>query len=499
MQYSLKKLIFLFTFHFSLFVFHCEAQTTQLWGMTSKGDGPDSCGVIFRIYSDGTGFQDMHVFTKPTGSFPRGNLINVNGQLFGMTDSGGTKNGGVIFKFDPTYNVYTVLYNFDTAKYNLDTLSGKWSSGSLTYIGNNMLYGMANSGGLYKKGVIFSFNISTNQYSVVHHFQGSDGQFPSGSLFFATNTNFPASVGNLFGMTPLGGSDSMGVVFSLNPSTNVFTKMLDFTGTGTASGANPRGSLIQADNGNLYGMTYGGGDSGRGVIFTLNPLNSSFGLTFTFHGINGAFPYNSLYQANNSKLYGFNISNPNGFNTGSLFRQNLTGLHQDVLDFGATDFGRSYSNVIQAQNGLLYSMTYVCGHDTLNAAPDSAGVIFSIDINNSTMTVLHVFNTNNGANPYGDLLEMPLNTGIPELTKQTFTAPVFPDPVNDMATFTINNLKESSYTLKVYNLLGQELISIFGNNKTIEVDIKEMPAGMYFYQIIQSETNSIANGKFIKE
>src|ERR1700722_8719168 len=193
MQYSIKTLIFLFTFHFSLFTFHSFAQTTQLWGMTSKGGGPDSCGVIFRIFSDGSGFQDMYVFTKPTGCYPHGNLINVNGELYGMTDSGGTKNGGVIFRFDPVFNYYSVLYNFDTAKYNLDTLSGKWPSGSLTYVGNNMLYGMANSGGSAKKGVIFSFNLSNNQYSVVHNFQGLDGQFPSGSLFFATDSNYPAS------------------------------------------------------------------------------------------------------------------------------------------------------------------------------------------------------------------------------------------------------------------------------------------------------------------
>jgi len=482
---------------------NCFAQIFQLWGMTFKG-GADTSGVIFRIFNDGTGFQDMHTFSKATGNYPKGNLINVNGELYGMTDSGGTKNGGVIFQFDPNYNIYTVLYNFDTIKYNLDTLSGKWPSGSLTYAGNNILYGLANSGGLYKKGVIFMFNLSTNQYSVVHHFGGLDGQFPSGSLYLGTNTNYPNSLGILYGMTPLGGTDSSGVIFSLDPSTNTYAKLLDFTGT---NGANPRGNVVQADDGNLYGMTYGGGDSSRGLIFTINPLNSSYGLVFTFHGLNGAFPYNSLVQANDTKLYGFNIANPNGFNTGSLFKQNLAGLHVDVLNFGIKTFGRSYSNVIQASDGFMYSMAYKCGHDTIDNGPDSAGVIFGFDIANDSCTVLHIFNTQDGANPYGDLLEMPATTGILDITNQAFEVSVFPNPVNDVATFALNFWNATlvgicnpvPLTLKIYNLLGQEIKSVIGNTKTVSIDMKGMAAGMYFYQIIQSETNSVARGKFIIE
>jgi uncharacterized repeat protein (TIGR03803 family) len=40
---------------------------------------------------------------------------------------------------------------------------------------------------------------------------------------------------------------------------------MDFDGT---NGANPSGDLVQASNGKLYGMTYGGGDNYRGIIFS---------------------------------------------------------------------------------------------------------------------------------------------------------------------------------------------------------------------------------------
>ena len=495
MKYSIKTLFVLFIVHYSLFTIHCEAQVTQLWGMTFAGGGPDSSGTIFRIFTDGSGFQVKHTFTKVTGSNPRGNMIFVNGELYGMTDSGGTKNGGVIFQFDPTYNIYSVLYNFDTARYSIDTLSGKWPSGSLTYIGNDMLFGMANAGGSAKKGVIFSFNLATNQYSVVHNFLGIDGQFPLGSLYLGTNTNFPASVGILYGMTPLGGADSAGVIFSLNPSTNAYTKLLDFSGT---NGANPRGSLIQATDGNLYGLTYGGGDSSRGVLFTINPLNSSFGLTFTFHGNNGANPCNSLYQANNLKIYGTEIANKNGYNCGSLFSQVLSsGLHVDVINFVTKEYGRPYGNMIQASDGLLYGMAYICGHDSINAAPDSAGAIYSFTIGNNSSALLHIFNTADGANPYGDLIELPANTGIPEIANLSLSVSVYPNPVEDIVTFYINFSKEANFSLKIYDLLGQEIKSLNSNDKTVSIDRKGLESGMYFYQIIQSETSSIITGKLI--
>ncbi len=44
----------------------------------------------------------------------------------------------------------------------------------------------------------------------------------------------------------------------------VFTKKIDFDGLN--NGSNPYGSLIEADNGKLYGMTKFGG-TGNGVLF----------------------------------------------------------------------------------------------------------------------------------------------------------------------------------------------------------------------------------------
>ena len=465
----------------------CLSQNLQLWGMTFQGGNTNS-GVLFRVFANGNGFQNLHNFETTTGNFPKGNLININGNIYGMTDSGGLKGGGVIFKFDPTFNIYSVLYNFDTARTNVGVLSGKYPSGSLIYVGNNLIYGMTNAGGVNKKGVIFKFDLATGIYSKVYDFDGTNGQYPSGNLIIATD-------GKLYGMTPLGGQYTDGVIFSFDMSTNTFNKLWDFNG---GDGANPRGSLTQALNGNLYGMTYGGGDSSRGVMFTINPINSSYGTIFTFHGINGAYPYNSLYQANDLKLYGAILSNPNGYNSGSIFSHNLnSNLHVDVLSFPAHDFGRTFGNVFQATDGLLYGMTNRCGHDS-TIGSDSSGVIFSLNITNNSCSVIHVFDSVGGAFPYGDLIEMPANTGVFENTKEPVSVSVFPNPSTNEVSFIVENGEDSEYSLKIYNLMGQEVFVTGEFKFGVKVDLSKFVKGMYFYQVFDKQ-KAIAIGKLIKD
>ena len=61
-----------------------------------------------------------------------------------------------------------------------------------------------------------------------------------------------ASDGKLYGMTSEGGSGNVGVIFSFDPSASTYTKLKDFDNT---DGASPLGSLMQASDGKLYGMT----------------------------------------------------------------------------------------------------------------------------------------------------------------------------------------------------------------------------------------------------
>jgi uncharacterized repeat protein (TIGR03803 family) len=77
------------------------------------------------------------------------------------------------------------------------------------------------------------------------------------------------NAGNLYGVTPTGGSVHGGSVFKLsrNGSSWTYTDLHDFRG---GDGAGPSGNLVLAPNGDLYGTTSGGGAYSNGNVWQLS-------------------------------------------------------------------------------------------------------------------------------------------------------------------------------------------------------------------------------------
>ena len=119
------------------------------------------------------------------------------------------------------------------------------------------LWGTTSSGGQYGAGVILKTDGSGNNEAVQNFPAQNDGVYP-----IYTNL-IQASDGNLYGMTGNGGANNLGVLFQYNPVTSSYTKKLDFNGA--TNGAQPNGSLMQASDGNLYGMTDSGGINNKGA------------------------------------------------------------------------------------------------------------------------------------------------------------------------------------------------------------------------------------------
>ncbi len=73
---------------------------STLYGTTGRG-GANNDGTVFRIRTDGTGFQSLFAFAGTSGpclgATPYGSLTLLRSTLFGTTYSGGTKNDGTIF------------------------------------------------------------------------------------------------------------------------------------------------------------------------------------------------------------------------------------------------------------------------------------------------------------------------------------------------------------------------------------------------------------------
>lgn len=262
-------------------------------------------------------------------------------KLWGMTQNGGVNNVGVIFEYNVATSFYTKKHDFEAG-----TGTGRKPSGSLIQAGNNMLYGMTELGGANDKGVIFNFNPSTDTYAKLFDFGTTNGERPFGSLI-------QASDGALYGMTALGGANSVGVLFKFTTA-GVFTILHDFA---VASGSQPNGSLIQASDGMLYGMTQLGGANSLGVLFQC-----------TTDGV-----YTVKHDFKNS---GSAAAHTGASPTGSLMEDGVT--------------------------GTLY------GFGTLGGIND-VGSIFKYEIATSTLTKFYNFDPtapvpNNGNNPNGDLI-----------------------------------------------------------------------------------------------
>jgi uncharacterized repeat protein (TIGR03803 family) len=139
--------------------------------------------------------------------------------------------------------------------------NGRYPYGSLTLSGST-LYGMTYYGGDDDLGVVFKIETDGTGFSLLHEFAGgaNDGRYPYGSLTLSGST--------LYGMTYHGGGvDDLGVVFKIETDGTGFSLLHEFAGE-PDDGAGPRGSLTLSGS-TLYGMTPGGGDNSDGVIFSV--------------------------------------------------------------------------------------------------------------------------------------------------------------------------------------------------------------------------------------
>jgi uncharacterized repeat protein (TIGR03803 family) len=378
----------LFTFLSALiFIANNLQAQTELWGMTYGGG--NGGGILFKTDSSGNNQQVIKTFIEYPGNNPGYSELcqASNGKLYGMTLNGGIQYYGVLFEYDPATSIFTKKIDFD------GTSNGSMPFGSLIQASNGKLYGMTLQGGVNNKGVLFEFDPVSSTFIKKIDFAGtSNGSSPEGALLLASN-------GKLYGMTSSGGTNDYGVLFEYNPTTSTYSKKIDFDGT--LKGQKPCGSLMQASNGKLYGMTSSGGTNNYGVLFEFDPASSTLTKKLDFAGTtNGKSPYGSLIQALNGKLYGMTY-NGGTKDFGVLFEYNLATLNlTKKVDFNGTLNGKyPYGSLIQATNGKLYGMTQ-------NGGSNDYGVIFEYDTSTSTCTKKLDFNGSlNGKLPHGSLMQ----------------------------------------------------------------------------------------------
>ncbi len=339
------------------------------------------CLLTFFILGSHTAFAEsltnVHSFDGVNGQSPKGSLIKSGGKFYGVTEYGGSLGFGVIFEYNSTSSTYTNLYNFDST-------NGERPYDALTEY-NGKFYGLAMRGGASDNGVIFEYNPTTNIYTNLHDFDGSNGAQPPGSMIIYN--------GNLYGLAYLGGAGLNGVIFKYDILNNTFTNIYDsFDST---NGAYPRGSLIVKDN-KFYGVTSLGGTSNLGVIFEFNPATSTYTKLYSFDGTYGGNPHGSLVEKD-GKFYGLTY-NGGANNFGVIFEYNpTTSTYTDLFDFDNTNGGYPEDSLI-VYNGKLYGQTSAHG-------VSNDGVLFEYDPLTSTFTKKFDLDSTVGSSSQGALIE----------------------------------------------------------------------------------------------
>ena len=333
---------------------------TTFFNGTYSGDG-----VAFEMTPMGA-LTTLHNFAgyPIEGGYPEELLLSTGGSFYGTTYGGGTYNNGncypgcgTVFKMTPD-GALTTLYNFCAQSGCPD---GARIGGLIQGTDGNF-YGSTSVGGANNSGTIFSITRQgelTTLYSFCAQPGCADGSDPLNLI--------QGSDGNFYGTTFQGGiSNSVcfytcGTVFKITPAGKLTTLYSFCADPNCTDGANPLG-LIQAKDGNFYGTAeYGGsspncGISGCGTLFEIT-REGKFTTIHNFAGYptEGSSP-TVLLQAADGNLYG--VSYTGGENDeGTVFKlsagDTLTTLHSFCVDNYCAD-GSLPDGLMQATDGNFY-------------------------------------------------------------------------------------------------------------------------------------------------
>jgi uncharacterized repeat protein (TIGR03803 family) len=333
---------------------------------TSAGGAGDS-GTFFKATPAGALATVYSFNTSPEGQKPAGLILGSDGNLYGTTLSGGARNRGTVFKITPA-GTETSLYSFTGgAGGNLgdggSPGDSDFSGGGATVLtqgSDGDLYGTTQNGGESDYGTVFKLTPAGVE-TVLYAFAGGvDGAHPTSALIQGRD-------GNFYGTTPSGGTNNGGTIFKITLA-GVETVLHSFAAFDPhqadcsapgADGALPSGALIQGNDGNFYGTTSFGGTYCNGTVFEVTPHGAETVL-YSFGG-NGSYSFHvspsTLVQGNDGNLYGTRGGDPLN-PEGTVFKITPAGIETVLYAFaGGADGSGPMSALTRGSDGNLYGTT----------------------------------------------------------------------------------------------------------------------------------------------
>jgi uncharacterized repeat protein (TIGR03803 family) len=279
----------------------------NLYGVTYYGGGIDNFGVVYEVSPNSTTGvwteKVIYAFQGPEvgdGFAPNGTLyLSSNGALFGTTVYGGSGDFGTVYELSPPLHANgawkeKVLYSFTGGNDGGEPFAGL-VRGTNVRGANGVFYGTTALGGTHSLGTVFSLTEASGNWTetVLHSFAGGDhdGNGPESPLYLDAK-------GNLFGTTPVGigntcsgGDSGCGMVFALSPNhSGGWTEIILYTFQGGEDGSQPTGALISNGSGTFWGTTLSGGGA-----YCDNTEGYGCGTVYELTNTNGVWTETVLY------------------------------------------------------------------------------------------------------------------------------------------------------------------------------------------------------------
>jgi uncharacterized repeat protein (TIGR03803 family) len=325
-------------------------------------------------------YQNLVTFVGSNGCCPQYPAMMAQGRdgnLYGTTPTGGLNNVGIVFKLTPSGN-QSILYQFDTTH-------GSTPNGGLVLGVDGNFYGTTQLGGANSYGNIFKIT-PAGVLTVLYSFTGNaDGGYPVAPLTLATNglfygTSYPgvafkmtaagkltvinkiptvsygpllqASDGNFYGVTEFAGTYSAGTVYKI-----VGTKVTTLYSFDGPHGSYPTGGVVQGADGYLYGTTTAGGSTNAGVIYKITTAGALTVLVNfdNVHTLNGYQSFAGLVAGSDGNLYGPTIWGGNN-GDGVIFQMTTGGAYTPLSSFIEALTDGAYSTPMQHTNGTIFGL-----------------------------------------------------------------------------------------------------------------------------------------------
>ncbi len=277
-------------------VFELSKETSGNWiisnayGFTGQLDGrnptmvlPDGAGNVYGSTAEFFELQaadDQWLFDPLFPAYADAILMEKSGDFYGTSLYNGIGDNGVVLKLHSGKDGWgeTIIHYFQGG-----ANDGSFPIGGMTFGPDGAIYGVTAWGhqqsGSNCCGGVYKITKSGGITWLYAFTGGADGGYPTTAVVFDQQ-------GNLYGVTSAGGNltgpycgSGCGVVYKLTPPPEnqggYWAESVLYSFSGGTDGYLPVGPLLLNSDGDVYGVTVGGGDGygigGDGVIFELTP------------------------------------------------------------------------------------------------------------------------------------------------------------------------------------------------------------------------------------